>query len=47
MGTICNDSTSILPVFLPDDEIQCIIGKDVFDVENEEEEVRVIILAPY
>ncbi|WOH00366.1 hypothetical protein DCAR_0519725 [Daucus carota subsp. sativus] len=41
LGTICNDSTSILPVLLPDDEIQCIIGKDVFDVENEEEERNV------
>ncbi|KAL1815930.1 hypothetical protein ACET3Z_018504 [Daucus carota] len=31
------DSTGVLAVILPDDEIQRIIGKNAFDLENEEE----------
>uniref|UniRef100_A0A164YFT6 Replication factor A C-terminal domain-containing protein n=1 Tax=Daucus carota subsp. sativus TaxID=79200 RepID=A0A164YFT6_DAUCS len=37
LATICSDSTGVLAVILPDDEIQRIIGKNAFDLENEEE----------
>lgn len=40
LATICNDSTGILPIIFPDEEIQRILGRNVFEIENDENEVR-------
>ncbi|KAL1815609.1 hypothetical protein ACET3Z_018183 [Daucus carota] len=35
LATICNDETGILAIIFPDDEIQCILGRNAFDIEEE------------
>ncbi|KAK1371082.1 hypothetical protein POM88_037174 [Heracleum sosnowskyi] len=35
LATICNDTTGILAIVFPDDEIQRILGKNAFDVADE------------
>lgn len=37
--TICSDNTGIIVMVFPNDEIQRILGKNVFDVENDDEQV--------
>ncbi|KAK1396663.1 hypothetical protein POM88_006526 [Heracleum sosnowskyi] len=36
--TLCSDDSGMLPIIFPDEEIQRIIGKDVYDLENENRE---------
>lgn len=38
--TICSDETGFIPVVFPDEEIQRLIGKDVYEVENDNCEVQ-------
>lgn len=37
---ICADETGVLPIIFPDDEIQSITGKDVYEVENDNRELE-------
>nr|XP_017245782.1 PREDICTED: uncharacterized protein LOC108217462 [Daucus carota subsp. sativus] len=39
LTTVCSDASGILAIIFPDDEIQRIIGKEVFDIENDESQV--------
>ncbi|WOG88852.1 hypothetical protein DCAR_0208087 [Daucus carota subsp. sativus] len=39
LATVCKDSTGCLAVLFPHEEIQRIIGKDVFDIENDDTQV--------
>ena len=39
LATICNDETGVLAILLPDDEIQRILGRNAFDIEEDENEV--------
>nr|XP_017239255.1 PREDICTED: replication protein A 70 kDa DNA-binding subunit D-like [Daucus carota subsp. sativus] len=39
LATICNDETGILAIIFPDDEIQRILGRNAFDIEEDENEV--------
>ncbi|KAK1378562.1 hypothetical protein POM88_025306 [Heracleum sosnowskyi] len=36
--TVCTDKTGVLPIILPDEEIQRLTGKDVYELENENRE---------
>ncbi|KAK1402265.1 hypothetical protein POM88_001870 [Heracleum sosnowskyi] len=36
--TLCSDDSGVLQIIFPDEEIQRIIGKDVYDLENENRE---------
>lgn len=40
--TVCGDKTGVLPIMFPDDEIQRLTGKYVYDLENENREVNFI-----
>ncbi|KAL1833682.1 hypothetical protein ACET3Z_003333 [Daucus carota] len=35
IATLCNDTTGIIAIIFPDDEIQRIVGKNAFEVEDE------------
>ena len=39
LATICKDSTGIFAILFPHEEIQRLIGKDVFDIENDDTRV--------
>uniref|UniRef100_A0A161ZWY5 Replication factor A C-terminal domain-containing protein n=1 Tax=Daucus carota subsp. sativus TaxID=79200 RepID=A0A161ZWY5_DAUCS len=39
LATVCNDSTGYLGIVFPDEEIQRITGKNVFDIENDSTQV--------
>ena len=41
LATVCKDSTGCLAVLFPHEEIQRIIGKDVFDIENDDTQVSI------
>ncbi|KAL1811187.1 hypothetical protein ACET3Z_021252 [Daucus carota] len=41
LTTVCSDASGILAIILPDDEIQSIIGKEVFGIENDESQVGI------
>lgn len=39
LATVCNDSSGCIGIVFPDEEIQRITGKNVFDIENDESQV--------
>lgn len=43
LATVCNDSTGYLGIVFPDEEIQRITGKNVFDIENDSTQVSTSI----
>ena len=43
LATVCKDSTGCIAVLFPHEEIQRILGKDVFDIENDETQVSIVI----
>lgn len=36
---ICFDSTGVIPIVFPDDEIERITGKNAFDMDNDDTQV--------
>ncbi|KAK1402032.1 hypothetical protein POM88_001637 [Heracleum sosnowskyi] len=44
--TVCSDNTGVIVVVFPDDEIQRITGKNVFEIENDDNQVVEDILFP-
>ncbi|KAL1805639.1 hypothetical protein ACET3Z_028707 [Daucus carota] len=46
LATVCKDSTGCIAVLFPHEEIQRILGKDVFDIENDETQVGESISFP-
>ncbi|KAK1352359.1 hypothetical protein POM88_053298 [Heracleum sosnowskyi] len=44
--TICSDSTGVLAIVFPDDEIERIIGKNVFEIENDDNQAGEGIMFP-
>lgn len=45
--TVCSDNTGIIAIVFPDDEIQSILGKNVFEIENDDEQVCIVLFNVY